>query len=318
MVGCDQHRGAPGAAVTAEPTLQSGRVAKAPALSPTPNAVIGGAIAYQEPAGAAQPEAQPQAKKGGKAEPPVERKIKYTAELKIICEDLPKGEEALKAAIKASQGVIASSEITGSPGSPRTGFWRVRVPVARFDEFREAVRKLGEVQKNTSDSEDMTEMYYDLEQHIKNKRAEEESLRKLLEKSGDDKIESLLAIRRELAGVRDDINRKEGKLRLIANLTDLTTVTVTLQEKQKYTPTLPPDIAEAPTFGMRISHTFGKSWDAVVAFVQVIVLAAAGVIPWLPLLALIGIPLVMAVRRSRHEMSVTEPQVATPNPPPST
>ena len=55
----------------------------------------------------------------GKQAAPVERKIRYTADVRVICEDLPKAEETLKEAIKAHKGFIASSETTGSPGAPQ-------------------------------------------------------------------------------------------------------------------------------------------------------------------------------------------------------
>jgi hypothetical protein len=246
---------------------------------------------------------------------PVERKIKYTANLQLICDEFAKAEEGLQAAIKEFKGRIAHSELTTSPGAPRSGTWRIRVPVAEFEGFRDAVRKLGEVERNTSDSEDVTELYYDLENHIKNKLAEEESLRKLLEKSANEKIENVLAVRRELAEVRDDINRKQGKLNLLANLTDLTTVTVTLRERQKYDPAPPPAIAESASFGTRIGVTFANSWDAFVAALQFVVIAATAAAPWLALPAVVALAGWVVLRR-RHRAPPVTPQV-TPSAPPS-
>jgi hypothetical protein len=244
----------------------------------------------------------------------VERKIKYTGTLQVICDDFDKAEDGLKAAIKAHQGLVAHSEITASPGAPRSGVWRVRVPIPQFDAFREAVLALGKAERNTADSEDLTEAYYDLENHIKNKLAEEESLRKLLEKSGGEKMENILAIRRELAAVRDDINRHQGRLKLMANLTDLTTVTVTLREKQKYEPTPPPDITETPAFGTRIGYTFSKSWEALVTFVQYVVLAAVGAAPWLMPAALVAVAAFVIARIRARRIPVVTP-VAPPTPP---
>jgi hypothetical protein len=259
-------------------------------------------------------DALPQEQPAGKKAPPVERKIVYTATVQIICGDFAAAEDGLKAAVKAHKGLIAHSEVTSSPGTPRLGVWRVRVPIPQFNAFREAVLKLGDVEKDTQDSEDVTGAYYDLDNHIKNKLAEEEGLRKLLEKSGGEKMENILAIRRELAAVRDDINRKEGQLRLIVNLTELTTVTVTLREKQKYDPQGPPEILETPTFGTRISHTFTKSWDALVAFVQFVVLAVTAAAPWLLPLIVVGAVLYPLVRR-RRQTPPPVAEVAQPAPP---
>jgi hypothetical protein len=255
-------------------------------------------------------------KKGGKQAAPVQRKIRYTADVRVICEDLPKAEESLKKAIKVHKGYIANSETTGSPGSPRSGFWKVRLPVSEFEPFCEAMCKLGEVEKNKEDTEDLTDAYYDLEAHIKNKLAEEKSLRDLLETSGKEKMEHLLAIRRELSGVRDDINRKVGKLKLLKNLTDLTTVSVTLREKQKYVGEKPPELVENPTFGMRVGATFRTSWDALVGFVQLALLAAIAVAPWLIPVIVAAVPVTMLARRWRKSLPAIG-EVIEPAPPPS-
>jgi hypothetical protein len=239
------------------------------------------------------------------------RKIKYTADVRVICDDFDKAHDGFTVAVKQHKGLIAHSEITGSPGSVRVGQWRVRVAVARFDDFRSAVLKLGEVEKDTSDSEDVTEEYYDLEAHIKNRQAEEESLRKLLEKSGD-KIENILAVRKELAQVRDDINRKQGRLKLLANLTDLTTVNVTIREKQRFNAGPPPAVAEVPTFGMRVRRTFTSSIDALTAFVQDLALVAIALAPWALLAAVVLGPIYLVARRlARRRAAATAGPGAT-------
>lgn len=235
----------------------------------------------------------------GKKDDAAARKIKYTADVRVICEEFDTARDGLTAAVKQHKGLIAHSEITGSPGSVRAGQWRVRVPVEQYDAFRSAVLKLGEVEKDTSDSEDLTEEYYDLAAHIKNREAEEESLRKLLEKTGD-KIENILAVRKELAQVRDDINRKHARLKLLANLTDLTTVNVSIRAKQRFDGDRPPAAAEVPTFGMRVRRTFSNSVEALTAFVQFAVLAAVGLAPWAAVAVVVLAPVVFLYRRAKR------------------
>ena len=102
----------------------------------------------------------------------------------MIVEDFDRAEEAFKQLISQQKGCyVAQAEVTGSAGSPRKGHWKVRVPVEQFEAFVEAVTKLGGPQRNSIDSKDVTEEYYDLEAHIKNKKVEEQRLLKHLEKS---------------------------------------------------------------------------------------------------------------------------------------
>lgn len=215
------------------------------------------------------------------------RKIKYTGEVRVIVEDFDKAEEKFTAAVKDAAGIIAHSEITSSPAQPRRGVYRIRVPVAQFEAFRAAVRKLGEVEHNSSDSEDVTEAYYDLEAHIKNRQVEEDALRKLMDKAGDN-LKNILEINEKLNQVRDDINRKTGQLKRLADLTDLTTVNVTLRERQKYDAAKAPVAAEVPTFGMRAGRAFSDSLGGLVEFGQAVLIFVITLAPWLPLLLIGG------------------------------
>ncbi len=165
----------------------------------------------------------------------------------------------------------------------RQGSWRIRVPVQEFEAFREAVLKIGEVEKATSDSQDITEEFADLEQHIKNKLAEEEGLRKFLEKTTD-KMESFLAVRRELNQLRDEIDRQQGKQKRQADLSEMSAINLFVRERQRYVPEKGPDPAETPTFAMRIRRAFTGSLDALAELGQGLAVAVVALAPWLPLL----------------------------------
>jgi SAM-dependent methyltransferase len=132
-------------------------------------------------------------------------------------------------------GYLAQAEVTGAPGEPRSGKWKVRVPVARFDAFLEAVVALGELIGRKTDSQDVTEEFYDLEARTKTKKVEEARLLKHLEESTGT-LKDTLEVERELGRVRGEIERQEGRRQLLANLADLTTVTISIQERRDYVP----------------------------------------------------------------------------------
>src|SRR5262249_51803591 len=148
----------------------------------------------------------PAQKADGGAAPaqPVPRKIIYNADVQLVVEDLPNAEDSLKQLLRKYDGFIAQSELTGSAGARRSGHWRLRIPVEGFDEFLSELVKLGVPERNKTDSQDVTDQFYDLEARVKNRKSEEESLRKLLEQTTG-KMEDILAVRRELNQVRGDI-----------------------------------------------------------------------------------------------------------------
>src|SRR5262249_9770143 len=220
------------------------------------------------------------------------RKIIYNADVQLVVEDLPNAEDSLKQLLRKYDGFIAQSELTGSAGARRSGHWRLRIPVEGFDEFLSELVKLGVPERNKTDSQDVTDQFYDLEARVKNRKSEEESLRKLLEQTTG-KMEDILAVRRELNQVRGDIDQKEGQLRRLANLSSLTTVNVTLKEEKDYAP------PQSPTFASNIAGTFAGSVDALQSLGKALVLFVVALAPGLPLLLLIAIPAWLLLRRRR-------------------
>ncbi len=212
------------------------------------------------------------------------RKIRYTSDVKLIVESFAAAEKGLKEAVKEADADIAKGEVNSSPGAIRTGVWKIRVPVKQFDSFREALFALGEVEQNRVDSEDLTAEYYDLETHIKNRRTVENAMRELIKKAGDRDLKTLRELERELESISDEISRKESRLKVMANLTELTTVHLTIREKQQHAKTPPPVVTPPPpTFGTRASETFSGSWASFVGFLQTVAIVFLAVIPWLPL-----------------------------------
>jgi hypothetical protein len=240
------------------------------------------------------------------------RKIKHSADIKLITDEFDKTRDDLQRLIDKHQGYEAMADVRSSPGTQRLGTWRVRVPIERFGAFREAVRKLAEVESDTVNTEDLTDQYYDLEANIKNLRAEQESWREMLKKTSD-KLDNLITVKRELDRVTDEIQRKEGRLRLMANLTELTSVSIMLRERQKFTPEKGPEVVEAATFGMRAEKTFGESWGALRDFGQGVALLAIALAPWLPVILLVGVPLGYLLRRFYRAI----PSPSAPSAPPA-
>jgi hypothetical protein len=224
------------------------------------------------------------------------RKIIYTATIDLNVTDFPKAVLTLESLVKSEKGYLAQSEVQGTPGSPQSGRWQCRVPVDRFEPFRQAVEKLGELQKSLSQADDVSEEYYDLEARIKNKKVEEARLLKHLEESTA-KLKDTLEVERELSRVREEIERQEGRIRLLSNLSTMTTVTVTMHALTHFTP------PSEPTFQASISRTFSDSVARLVDFGKAVVLAIVAITPWIPLLVLgallLWLVLYLLVRRVR-------------------
>lgn len=223
----------------------------------------------------------------------VARKIIYTASLSVVVEQFETAQQQLQQLLhEQKDSYVAKADLHGSPGSPRSGTWTVRIPVEQFDSFREAVGKLGELIHSTTDSQDVTDQYYDSDAHLKNKRVEEERLLKHLDKSTG-KLEDILAVERELTRVRGEVERLQGRLNYLSKMSALTTITISLQERTGYKP------AATPSFGSRLGWSLSDSLQRLLDVGQALIVASVILAPWFGMLGVIIGPFWVIARRRR-------------------
>jgi hypothetical protein len=220
----------------------------------------------------------------------IARKIIYNANVHLIVENFEEGEKKLREFIDQHQGRIASSDTQGTTGAQRSGRWKVRIPVEKFDAFKSAVEKIGNLERSSIDSKDVTEEFYDVQARIKNKQVEEKRLIDHLEKTTG-KLSDILEVEKELSRVRGEIEQMQGRLNLLTNLTSLTTVDVFLREVKNYVP------PTAPTFGVEAERTLSASWNNFTRTGKHLTLNLISVVPWLPVWVFVGLVLYVPLRR---------------------
>jgi hypothetical protein len=111
----------------------------------------------------------------------------------------------------------------------------VRVPPESLDtlvlDLRRDLGKGGELKGQRIGSQDITKQYTDLESRLKAARTMEQRLLQII-KEGKGEIKQLLEAEKELGNWRTKIEEFEGEIRYYANQVGLSTLTVTLTEKE--------------------------------------------------------------------------------------
>ncbi|QDU97143.1 DUF4349 domain-containing protein [Lignipirellula cremea] len=217
----------------------------------------------------------------------IQRQIIYTAFLRLIVEEFDGVPAEVEKLAARHNGFVAKSSVEGSSGSPRSGSWTIRVPVQQYGTFLEAAQTLGEFQSLTTGSEEVTAEFYDVLARIENKQRQEKRLIELLEKATG-KLEEVLRVEEQLARVREEIERMQGRMRVLKDQTSFSTITLTIQEIKGYQP------PAAPTFGNRIARAWFGTLTALQKAGENLVIAIVTIIPWLlilliPLLMFIGL-----------------------------
>ena len=205
-----------------------------------------------------------------------QRRIIYNANIDLVVDSFEGVPASVTALARDHGGFVASSSIRGSEGAPRQGEWTLRIPSANYDAFVSGSEALGQVRSINSDSQEVTAEYVDLESRARNLRAEEERLHNHLNENTRN-LEDILRIERELSRVRGDIERIEGRLNVLRDLTSLSTVTLSIEEIQDYTP-VP---TEEPGYAQQVGRTWGGAIDGVGSFLSSVSLLVVGLTPWL-------------------------------------
>jgi ABC-type anion transport system duplicated permease subunit len=151
-----------------------------------------------------------------------------TAQLVLTVSDVESAVQAVRALVTATPGARILAAQTRYENDQQVATLTLQVPAAAFETVMSALRRLARrVESEATSSQDVTEEYIDLTARLRTLRATEARLLALLERA--QRLEDILVLERELAQVRSQIERLEGRQRYLAQRSDLATITVTLQ-----------------------------------------------------------------------------------------
>lgn len=188
----------------------------------------------------------------------------------------------LEQAVSSFGGFVEESSVNGSTvfnsdGSTsvvdRWGYYVVRVPADRFEEFMSLASGIGNVTSSSRTAENVTSQYTDYEARLTSLYTQEERLLAMLEESGD--LDSLIQLEARLSEVRYEIESIERNLRNLDQKLAYSTVTLEIQEVEIYTPT----VTVKRTFGEKLSDALSDGWNGFVRGIQSFVVGVAYILP---------------------------------------
>lgn len=219
------------------------------------------------------------------------RRLTYEARVELVVDSLEEFARRLPQQVREFGGYLGDARSDRSPGMLPNGTWTVRVPVERYDAFLEAIGKTGSVLRMHQTSQDVTIEYVDLESRITNARRVEERIAKLIADSGGG-LQEILLLERELARGREELERLEGRRRLLANRTSLSTVVLNVRERDPYLPNL------APEFDERLADAWSGSIGRLRRLAENLLLIAVASAPWMGVVGACCLPIGLLVRRA--------------------
>jgi hypothetical protein len=187
-----------------------------------------------------------------------DRKIIRNADLTIEVNSTTEAQQKVTTIAESNGGFVVTSEAKqkeNSDTAKRTLDIKliIRVPSTQFNSALQQIESLATnmPQRNVS-GQDVTEEFIDLEARIKTQKALELQFLEIMKKAN--KVEDALEVQRQIADVRTEIEKLEGRKNFLANRSSLSTITVNIQ-----TPT--PIVVSATGFGRTVRDAVSDSLD---------------------------------------------------------
>jgi hypothetical protein len=146
-------------------------------------------------------------------------------------DSLEEGIARVRALARHVGGIVGNTTITAGTEETRRAEMELRIPSANFDDAVGGLSPIGRVQSVNVGAEDVGEEYTDVSARVANARRLEARLLDLLS-NRTGRLEEILNLEREVARVREEIERYEGRLRYLRTRASVSVLTLTLHEPQ--------------------------------------------------------------------------------------
>lgn len=231
---------------------------------------------------------------------PLSPMIARTAELKLIVARLNAAREEMDRVLRVRGGYAGDLTMSEPDGVTRNLSATLRIPSGQLDAALAELKRLGRVEHESQQGEEVTQQYVDLRARLENTRATEQRLIELL-RTRTGKVGDILEVEKEIARVREEIERMDAERKSLATRVQFATVKLQIAEEYKQ-----PLNLTAPSAGTRLWNALASGCRDAVETGLAIVLFILNYGPTFILLAaLFSWPVRLAWRRLRPAQRVT-------------
>ena len=268
--------------------------------------IKGGKAEVQTPTAETEPNSQQsslvQAENTQNAPTVIERKIIRNADLELESDSPEEAQRKIAQIAESKNGFIVESSQSASDVKALTRdtvTMTVRVPAEKFDEAIDEIRKTGtRVVGETIKGQDVTEEFIDIEARLKAQKALEAQFVEIMKQAKT--VADALNVQSELATVRGEIEKIEGRKRFLENQASLSTLKIRLQTPAAIG-------ASSSGFFYRLTDSLSSGFDFALNFLLGLI---TFVIAVLPFLLFVVLPIYLVLRyfwkKSRQRKTASE------------
>ena len=183
----------------------------------------------------------------------------------------------LRALAASVGGYVGNTSMQTGSDQLRSATVEIKVPAARWGQLVAGLKPIGTLESENENAEDVGEEFVDVQARVANaKRLEARLIDLLANRTG--KLTDALQVERELARVREEIERYEGRMRYLRTRAAISTMTVTVHEPL---PVLGSHPGDNP-----IAQAFRDAWRIFVGVIAFLIsslgiLIPLGLLAWL-------------------------------------
>ena len=209
----------------------------------------------------------------GEPTQPVDRMIISEVTLSLRADGPARAAERASLLASSAGGYVLSRDSTSAEGAVARVGMVLRVPEAKLETFLVDLRRIGEVLDESRTGRDVTEEYSDTRAELGAKKKLEERLLGIL--GAAHSVKEMLEVEQELARVRGEADKLEGRTRYLENRADLATITLTIASPAQ------PVVPVAESVGSRLRNAISESCSLCFQVTTSLIVAIGALLPLL-------------------------------------
>lgn len=229
------------------------------------------------------------------SELPANRKLIRNAQLRVETKTFDTFYKAVLEKAGSLSGYVQSTAVSAYGNDGRYADVVLRIPSDSLDAFLQSVSELGNVTWQSTDIQDVTDEYVDMQSRITALETEQTTLLELLKKA--DSLTDVLEIQSRLTEVRSSLETWKGQFKALESQIDYSTVSMEISEVSRVTP------AEQASFFGQVRQNLSENLYTIALALRNGALWFLSSLPYIGLV-LIGLCLaaavVVLVRRRKH------------------
>ena len=223
------------------------------------------------------------------------RAVISTGRVVLEAKDLGEVRDGLDRMLGKYGGFVADEQTyNDAQGRTESSVLTLRIPSQHFEDALRELDGLGKVQDRRTKTDDVTTEVIDVEARIRTEQVSLDRLRGFLSEASN--VDAMIRLESEIANREANLASLQAQQRYLDDQTSMSTLVLTMHEPSGVAP---PPKKDDPLKDAGFLTGLQNGWDALLGVLVVVATVLGAVLPFVVVIALVGLPLLVWLRRHR-------------------